>query len=116
MPRPTRITPRNRRRAGGQTADEVLATAKAIEGLEDHPGFQALMRAVDLRLDEAERRMVYTVKPLEHAEYAREAGVIQGLRQLKTATEQIRDDAADIEAYDRLMAEQMAHQAGEAGS
>lgn len=107
--------PRDRKRIGGWTPDKVLSVAKLLDKLEEHPGFVALMELVDARLDEAERSMVYGTKPLAHAEYARTAGQIAGLRQLKLGIEQVRHDAREIEEYDREIAERQTAAEGEAG-
>lgn len=96
---------RERKYVAGWNRDRVQNAAKAIEGLQEHPGWGELQELIDYRLDVEERRMVYGPKPLSHAEYAHAAGFIRGLRQLKTSAEQVLDQAREIDEENRRAAE-----------
>jgi hypothetical protein len=84
--------------------EKVRNVAKLLDELEGHPGWVAIQELVRHTVEDATRRMTFTVKPLDHATYANLAGFIRGLKNLQTSVGQVRTEAARLDEEDRRAA------------
>lgn len=69
--------------ASSLNSSELFEIEAEFRDLEDHPGFKRLCDIIDKGEKNSIRSMTRGHKPLEHAEYARQAGYIEGLNEFR---------------------------------
>ena len=70
----------------GWDEEESIVAAKQVEQLLAHPGWEALQKLI-AQAEESTLDRLMATRTLEHAEYAREFGYLQGLREPRVAAQ-----------------------------